>query len=243
MGSPPRLSPWSSPMSNLEPLNPADFGPEDFQRETGVSRETLELLSRYVEMLKDWNSRHNLVAESTMPEVWHRHVFDSAQLEPLIPAEAWTLADLGSGAGFPGLVLAIMRRDRMMMTLYEATKKKADFLTAVAEELSLPVTIKNSRIEAAEQQYFDIVTARAFAGLEALLDYAHRFTGPKTICLFLKGQKLAEELTGAQRRWNMRLKTVPSKTHPLGVVLEVQGLSPKHKAAAKPFSRPKRHVR
>lgn len=227
-------------MSNPEPLKSEGFGPEAFQSETGVSRETMELLCRYVEMLKDWNSRHNLVSESTMPEVWHRHVLDSAQLEPLIPAEAWTLADLGSGAGFPGLVLAILRRDRMMVTLYEATKKKADFLSAVAQELSLPVTVNNSRIETAPQQYFDVVTARAFAGLDPLLGYAHRFTGPKTICLFLKGQKLQEELTEAQRRWNMVCKTQPSKTHPLGVILEIQGLSPKYKTAP---SRQKRHVR
>jgi len=211
-------------MSNPEPLNPQTFGPEAFQQASGVSRETLERLSAYVALLTEWNGRHNLVAESTMAEVWHRHVYDSAQLDPLIPPEAWTLADLGSGAGFPGLVLAILRRDRLMVTLYEATHKKADFLAAVSEALALPVTIKTSRIESAPQQYFDVVTARAFAGLDALLGYAHRFTGPETICLFLKGQKLEEELTAAQRHWTMRLRKYPSKTHPLGVVLEVRDL-------------------
>ncbi|GAA0552576.1 16S rRNA (guanine527-N7)-methyltransferase [Rhizomicrobium palustre] len=210
-----------------------NFGPEAFLAETGVSRETLELLSAYVEMLKEWNALHNLVAESTMGEVWHRHILDSAQLEPLIPAEAWTLVDLGSGAGFPGLVLAIMRRDRLMVTLYEATKKKADFLAAVAEKLKLPVTVKNCRIEAEPQQYFDVVTARAFAPMDALLGYAHRFVGPTTICLLLKGGKLEEELTAAERHWKMSLERHPSKTHPLGIVLELHDLKPARPAPAK----------
>lgn len=211
-------------MSNPAPLDPAVFGPEEFLAETGVSRETLQMLSAYVEMLKDWNARHNLVSESTLPEVWHRHLYDCAQLEPHIPAEAWTLADLGAGAGFPGLVLAILRRDRMMITLYEATTKKAEFLKAVAAAFSLPVEVRNTRIESEPQQYFDVVTARAFAPLDQLFTYAHRFTGPKTLCLLLKGGKVMQELTEARRHWNMALRQHPSKTHPLGVILEVRDL-------------------
>src|SRR3954468_5909177 len=99
------------------------FGPEDFCALTGVSRETLARLKAYADMLAEWNGRHNLVAKSTLPDTWHRHFLDSAQLAPLIPAQSKTLADLGSGAGFPGLVLAAMRPD-LTVSLYEATTKK-----------------------------------------------------------------------------------------------------------------------
>src|SRR5579883_2632587 len=85
------------------------FGPEEFAAQTGVSRETLARLKAYADLLADWNARHNLVAKSTLPDVWHRHFLDSAQLAPLLPTAGKTLADLGSGAGFPGLVLAVLR--------------------------------------------------------------------------------------------------------------------------------------
>jgi 16S rRNA (guanine(527)-N(7))-methyltransferase GidB len=200
------------------------FGPAEFQAATGVSRETLQMLAAYTALLEEWNARHNLVSETTMPEVWHRHILDSAQIEPFLPNEAKSLIDLGSGAGFPGLVLAILRRGSLKVTLCEATTKKADFLAAVSEALGLGVKVCNARIEAAAPEAFDVVTARAFAPLDALLGYAHRFTTPQTICLLLKGGKLAEELTQAQRHWNMRLQKHPSKTHPLGVILEVRDL-------------------
>src|SRR5471032_3287886 len=114
------------------------FGPEDFAAQTGVSRETLARLKAYADMLADWNARHNLVAKSTMPDLWQRHFWDSAQLAPLIPPGARTLADLGSGAGFPGLVLAAMLENQVAVTLYEATAKKCAFLTAAAERMRLP---------------------------------------------------------------------------------------------------------
>ena len=211
-------------MSNPVQPDLPPFGPEEFVAATGVSRETLTLLQSYAAMLSDWNSRHNLVSENTLPDVWHRHMLDSAQLEPLIPAKAQTLVDLGSGAGFPGLVLAIMRRDRLKVTLFEATKKKADFLTAVVQALSLPVTVCSDRIEAAPPQIFHAITARAFAPLDQLLAQTQKFVGPRTICLFLKGQKLELELTEAVKHWKMNIQKHPSKTHPLGVILEIRDL-------------------
>ena len=202
----------------------AAFGSAAFAAETGVSRETLELLEAYAAMLVDWNSRHNLVSENTLPDVWHRHMLDSAQLDAFLPAKAQTLADLGSGAGFPGLVLAIMRRSDLKVTLFEATKKKADFLSAVAEALALPVTVSTARIESVVPEIFHAITARAFAPLDQLLTHAHKFVGPRTICLFLKGQKLELELTEAARNWKMNIQKHPSKTHPLGVILEIRDL-------------------
>ena len=209
-------------MSN--PAQPEAFDAAAFEAATAVSRETVEMLEAYAALLTDWNSRHNLVSENTLPDIWHRHMLDSAQLEPLIPAKAQTLADLGSGAGFPGLVLAILRRDSLKVTLFEATKKKADFLSAVTETLSLPVTVVTERIEAVPPQIFHAVTARAFAPLNALLTAAHKFVGPRTICLFLKGQKLELELTEAAKTWKMVTQKHPSKTHPLGVILEIRDL-------------------
>jgi 16S rRNA (guanine527-N7)-methyltransferase len=209
-------------MSN--PAQPDQFGPNEFQEATHVSRETLDLLKTYVGMLEDWNTRQNLVSAVSLESVWHRHVYDSAQLAPLIPVNVKTLADFGSGAGFPGLVLAILLRDQLKVSLFEATKKKAEFLKAVAERLELPVTIRNERIEDAPRQAFDVITARAFARLPELLGYAQKFLGPGTMCLFLKGQSMAPELTDARKFWKMTIQSRPSKTHPLGSVLEIRDL-------------------
>ncbi|GAA0580817.1 16S rRNA (guanine(527)-N(7))-methyltransferase RsmG [Rhizomicrobium electricum] len=200
----------------------ASFGPEEFAEATGVSRETLDQLQAYADLLAA--SPHNLVSEASLKEVWHRHFLDCAQLVPLIPPEARTLADLGSGAGFPGLVLAILLRERLKVSLFEATHKKADFLASVAERVGVKVTIRNERIETAKPQRFDVITARAFAPLPELLGYAQRLAGPKTICLFLKGQSHTAELTAAERTWKMNIRKHPSQTHPLGVVLEIRDL-------------------
>src|SRR4051794_26707452 len=176
------------------------FGPEDFAAQTGVSRETLSRLKAYADLLSDWNARHNLVARSTLADVWHRHFLDSAQLAPMIPADAQTVADLGSGAGFPGLVLAIMRPE-LTVTLHEATTKKCAFLQAAAGRVGVPVTIRNARLEDVPPQAFDVVTARALAPLPQLLTYAYPLTGPNSVCLFLKGQNLGSELTEAHKYW------------------------------------------
>ena len=206
-----------------QPL-PEGFGPEDFAAATGVSRETLARLKAYVGLLKDWNRTRNLVSEASLEAVWHRHVYDSAQLAPLVPEAAKTLVDLGSGAGFPGLVLAVMLRDRLKVTLYEATRKKTDFLAEVAGRLGLTVDIRNARIEEAKREAFDVVTARACAPLSQLLSYSQDFIGPQTVCLFLKGQNLGLELTEAHKSWSMKTREFPSLTHPFGAVLEVRDL-------------------
>ncbi len=203
------------------------FGPEEFAARTGVSRETLSRLKAYADLLGDWNARHNLVAKSTLPDVWHRHLWDSAQLAPLIPDAARTLADLGSGAGFPGLVLAAMRPE-LEVTLHEATTKKCAFLQAAAERMGLEVEIRNARLEDVLPQPFDVVTARALAPLPLLLDYAQRFTAPNTVCLFLKGQNVGSELTGASKYWNMKASQVPSQTDPSAAIVMVRELGPRH---------------
>lgn len=208
------------------------FGPEDFAARTGVSRETLARLKAYADMLADWNERHNLVARSTLPDLWSRHFWDSAQLAPHIPETAKTLADLGSGAGFPGLVLAAMRPD-LAVTLHEATTKKCAFLTAAAERMALHVTIENARMEDLPRRPFDVVTARACAPLPQLLEYAHSFVSPNSVCLFLKGQNVGSELTEATKYWSMKVSQVPSQTDPSGAIVTVRELGPRHVTSQK----------
>ena len=205
------------------------FGPEEFATQAGVSRETLARLKAYADILWDWNARHNLVAKSTLPDLWRRHFWDSAQLAPLIPASAHTLADLGSGAGFPGLVLAAMRPD-LAVTLHDATTKKCAFLQAAADRMGVAVTVQNARLEDLKPHPFDVVTARALAPLPQLLTYAQNFVGLKSVCLFLKGQNVGAELTEAHKYWNMKASQVPSQTDPSAAIVVVRELGPRHVA-------------
>lgn len=201
------------------------FGVAELVAATRVSHETSSLLEAYIALLREWNARRNLVSAASLEEVWHRHVLDSAQLAGLIPGVAESLVDIGSGAGFPGMVLAIMLRDRLKVTLFEATGKKCEFLRDVTDRLGLRnVTIRNERVESAPRQHFDVVTARACAPLPQLLGYAQDFVGADTVCLFLKGQNLVLELTDARKSWRMKVRQHTSMTHPLGVVLEIREL-------------------
>ena len=136
------------------------------------------------------------------------------------------MADLGSGAGFPGLVLAELLRNRVAVTLNEATAKKCAFLAAAAEAMELQVNIRNRRMEDAPNQPFDLITARACAPLPKLLGYAQHFLGPNSVCLFLKGQNVGSELTEAHKSWKMKVRQIPSLTDPSGVILELRELSP-----------------
>jgi len=208
------------------------FGPEDFAARTDVSRETLARLKAYADLLVDWNARHNLVARSTLPDLWRRHFWDSAQLTPLIPDTSRSLADLGSGAGFPGLVLAAMRPE-LAVTLHEATTKKCDFLEAAADRMGLSVTIQNARLEDLPRQSFDVVTARALAPLPQLLRYAQNFVGLNGVCLFLKGQNVGVELTEAHKYWNIKVSQVPSQTDPSAAIVIVREMGPRHVAPQK----------
>jgi 16S rRNA (guanine527-N7)-methyltransferase len=203
----------------------SSFGPEEFAAKTGVSRETLVRLTAYADLLVDWNSRHNLVSARSLKDLWLRHFWDSAQLAPLVPQGALTLADLGSGAGFPGLVLAELLRDRVSVSLFEATAKKCGFLNAAAERMALKVEIHNCRMEEARPQPFDVITARACAPLPLLLTYAARFTSPNNVCLFLKGQNVGSELTEAHKSWKMKARQIPSLSDPSGTILELSELA------------------
>jgi 16S rRNA (guanine527-N7)-methyltransferase len=204
---------------------PEVFGPEEFAKAVDVSRETLAKLKTYLGLLEDWNSRHNLVSANTLTDAWRRHVLDSAQLAPLLPGSARSLVDLGSGAGFPGLVLAALRPD-IPVVLYESTRKKCEFLSAAADRMGLKTDVRNVRIESSAKEVFDVVTARACAPLDKLLAYAQHFVGRETRCLFLKGQNVEAELTEARNYWRMEVTRHPSVSDPTGTILDVRGLAP-----------------
>ena len=202
------------------------FGPEAFAQAANVSRETLKLLQTYASMLVEWNAHTNLVSQSSLPSLWQRHFWDSAQLVPLIPKGAKTVADLGSGAGFPGLILGIMLRDRPGLTvaLYESIGKKARFLVAVCQRLGLSVEVRNIRIEDETTRKFEVITARACAPLVLLLPYAQRFWARDTVGLFLKGQTVVAELTEARKSWRMKAQLHASRSDPSGQIIEVREL-------------------
>ena len=198
-----------------EPLDAAGFAAA-----ADVSRETLDRLKRYGDLLAKWNDRVNLVGKSTLADPWRRHMLDSAQLYPRLPADCGRLVDLGSGAGFPGLVLAIMGVPDVH--LIEANARKCAFLREAARVTDTRVTIHNMRIESSVTLEADIVTARALAPLTILLKYAVPHLTPTSVCLFLKSAGVEEELTEIRKLWNIRENTYPSITNPNGVIVRLE---------------------
>ena len=194
-----------------------------------VSRETWERLDRFVELLLARQQQVNLIAPSTIPQIWTRHIADSLQLLALArPARTWI--DLGAGAGFPGLVIAcaLVEVPGARVDLVESTKKKANFLRDVAQALSLPAIVHEVRIEdfaAGNTIRFDVVTARALAPLDKLLGYAHPLLKKGTVGLFPKGQDVEAELTRAAKSWKIEAELMPSKTDPHGRVALVRQVS------------------
>ena len=200
---------------------PEPMTPEQFRGATGVSRETMERLQRYAEALERWQKRINLVSRATLPDLWRRHMLDSAQLLPLIPVRATRLTDLGSGAGFPGLVLAILGVPEVH--LVECDARKCTFLREAARLTNTKnVTVHNRRVEEMPPETFDVVTARALARLPELLRLARRFAGPETVLLFPKGRGIAEELIRAPETATMRPELIPSRTEPGAAILKLE---------------------
>lgn len=202
--------------------------PEAFAAAADVSRETLERLKAMDAVFLDWASRHNLVARSTIETRWERHYLDSAQLAALLPEGAKNLADMGSGAGFPGLVLAALLAEKgVAVTLIESTGKKAAFLREAGAAMGL-ATLKviPDRIESVKlEPKPDVVTARALARLDKLLAYGAGIAGKNARYYFLKGQDVEDELTEAAKSWHMKVLRHPSRTSPQGVILEIGELA------------------
>jgi 16S rRNA (guanine527-N7)-methyltransferase len=193
---------------------------------TPVSRETLARLDRFVELLLDTQSHTNLIGPGTIPELWTRHIADSLQLLDLAP-DARTWLDLGSGAGFPGLVIACALADRSgaAVHLVESTGKKAAFLRNVAEVLALPATVHHCRVEQFSPRLTaDVVTARALAPLPKLFGYLAPFLKSGAKALLPKGQDVEAELTQAAKYWKIEADQVPSRTNPAGRIVVVRAL-------------------
>jgi 16S rRNA (guanine527-N7)-methyltransferase len=216
------------------------FGPSQFASELkalgiNVPRGTLDRLEIYAALLTKWQARINLVGPATLPDLWRRHFLDSAQLIPLLekadslPQDRGgrTLVDLGSGAGFPGLVLAIMTDWRVH--LIDSDQRKCAFLRQVALDCGVldRVTIHAKRIEQVTGIAADVVTARACAPLDELLALAVPIVGEAGRCLFLKGAQAEEELTDAQRHWTMRVEKRGSISDPAGNILTITQLKRK----------------
>lgn len=180
-------------------------------------------LERYVALLRKWQPAINLVGKRTLDDVWRRHMLDSAQLARLAPKSAggrrWI--DLGSGAGFPGMVLAIMGVGAVHLA--ESDQRKAAFLSTVAHETGAKAVIRLARIEEMRPEIFEVVTARALAPLTELLRLAQHFVGENTVCLFPKGQDIDAELTEAAKCWKFNHELVPSETDPRGTIVIVRG--------------------
>jgi 16S rRNA (guanine527-N7)-methyltransferase len=204
-------------------------GPEDFAEVFKVPRETIHRLVRYADLLAVWQKSKNLVAPSTLPLLWSRHFADSAQLSGLAPkARLWL--DLGSGAGFPGLVVAILQAGRsdFRMHLVESNRKKCAFLAEVVRATKAPVDIHAMRIEelgaSAKALRPDVVSARALAPLPRLFELAGPFFGPRTRGLFLKGRETETEIAEARARFRFDCRFHDSMTSPDSHVVEVTAL-------------------
>ena len=188
-----------------------------------VSRETEARLERYAQLLRVWNQGLSLISQSTTDLIWTRHFLDSAQLAPLFPNPDDSIVDVGSGAGFPGLVLAIMGLPRIH--LVEHNMRKIAFLKTVAAELSLNVEIHGLKAEAEKPFQAVAVTARALKPLDQLLGMVRNFVGPQTVCVFPKGRNAEVELTEAQRHWRMDVERFPSRTSPDSTIFRLSNIS------------------
>ena len=185
-----------------------------------VSRETIEKFQAYLTLLEKWQRRINLVSHSTLGDAWQRHILDSGQLAAHYPPQTSHILDVGSGAGFPGLVLAIM--GGVTVDLVESDQRKAVFLSTVIRELGLPAKVHNQRIEIMPNLNPDVITARALAPVPKLLNLIKTQISPECICLFLKGASVEDELTNLQSYSTMVATTHPSLSGATGVVLELK---------------------
>lgn len=200
----------------------------------GVSRETLGGLETYAALLQQWQTVKNLVAPSTLEVLWPRHIADSLQLVALGEgAKVWM--DLGSGAGFPGMVVAIALAGQpgAKVHLVESNSRKCAFLSEVARKTRAPVEIHGDRIELLVEkrriESVEVVTARALAPLDKLLGYAHPFLSARTRCLFLKGRDVDREIEEARDAWQFDVRLVPSQTDEHGRIVILSSVKPIHK--------------
>lgn len=198
---------------------------DEFCAAFNVSRETAERLELYAGLLKQWNPAINLVAPSSLDEIWQRHFADSMQLSNLAPKSATTWVDLGSGAGFPGMVVALARPHPTTMTCVESDLRKATFLRRVAQETRADITIISKRIEDVAPIGADMVSARALAPLDKLLGLVIRHLSPQGTALLPKGEGWCAEVDKALETWSFSFEKHPSRTRDGAVILAIKDIA------------------
>jgi len=197
--------------------------PMAFQEMARVNHDQMDRLASYLILLQKWQGRINLVGPQTMLDPWKRHFLDSAQLVPLLPEGRPKVVYLGSGGGFPGMVLAML--STADVHLVESDGRKCVFLREVARLTDTDVTVHNGRIESLPPLRANVVTARALAPLEHLMDLAQPMLLRGSICLFLKGRAVDSELTASKKNWKMRVRRIPSRSDPEGVILKLDQIN------------------
>ncbi|KIC40922.1 16S rRNA methyltransferase [Ruegeria sp. ANG-S4] len=192
-----------------------------------VSRETLQRLSKYVDLVQRWNPRINLVSRNSLDEIWTRHVLDSAQVFRCAPsADHWV--DLGSGGGFPGMVCAIMAIEdspETRFTLVESDQRKSAFLRTVVRETKANCRVLSKRIETLDALNADVVSARALADLRTLISFCDKHLNKSGIALLPKGENWKKEVSEARQEWKFQADPITSLTEPKAVILMVKGVT------------------
>jgi 16S rRNA (guanine527-N7)-methyltransferase len=200
---------------------------EAVQRHFDVPRETMERLDAFVELLHGENRRQNLVSKPSLGAIWQRHILDSAQLLRFVPAADASWIDLGTGAGFPGLIVAALHKGPVAMV--EERRLRVEFLRRAAETLGLTdrVEIIAGRVERVDRRVFDVISARAFAPLPRIFDLAARFSTNKTLWILPKGRNARSELDDAESSWQGGFRLEPSMTDAEASILLARGVKRK----------------
>ncbi|PJI85866.1 16S rRNA m(7)G-527 methyltransferase [Yoonia maricola] len=195
-----------------------------------VSRETMEDLEAFAALVAKWTPKINLIATSTVASLWERHIVDSVQLYQFAPQSYNKWLDLGSGGGFPGIIMAIMAksfRPEAWFTLIESDQRKATFLRTAVRECKLNVDVIAQRIEDAPRQEADIVSARALTALSGLVPIAEKHMKTEGVALFPKGRQWQQEVADAQKNWSFDLEDYPSITDPEARILAIRRINPR----------------
>lgn len=193
-----------------------------------VSRETVSRLQALCEIVRKWTPTVNLISKSSVSDIWQRHIVDSAQLFSLTPPDARQWLDLGSGAGFPGLVIAIIaaeQRKNLAVSLVESDQRKSVFLTEAARLLDLSVTVTSQRIESVSPRDADILSARALTSLDGLCGYAKTHLKAGGVAIFPKGASVDAEIEAARKNWQFSLNRASSRTDPTASILLLKNVT------------------
>lgn len=191
---------------------------------TDVSRETFERLEAYVALIEKWNPKINLVSKSSLPEIWDRHIWDSAQIFD-IAVEGSVWADFGSGGGLPGIVLAIFSKELrpdMQFYLVESDQRKCAFLRNAVREIGLNVKVHAERIEVLDPIGASVISARALTDLNGLLEFVERHSAKNGVAILPKGETWEKEILQAQENWSFEYEEITSKTNNDAAILKIK---------------------